>query len=58
MNPPDMGDEAWWARHRQETCYLGKALQTALGENTLVKLYRNQGWINVDQVVLEERSES
>lgn len=58
MNPPDMGDEAWWMRHRQEALDLGKALQTVLGENTLVKLYRNQGWMNVDQAVQDERSES
>lgn len=49
MNPPDMGDDAWWACHRQEALDLGKALQTAVGENTIVKLYRNQRWMSVGE---------
>ena len=58
MNPPDMGDEAWWERHEKEALDLAKALQTALGENTAVKLYRKQGWMRVDEVVQAEGGES
>ena len=58
MNPPDMGDEAWWERHEKEALDLAKALQTALGENTAVKLYRKQGWMRVDEVVQAEGDES
>ena len=58
INPPSMGDEAWWTHHRQEAIDLGKALQTALGENTLVKLYRNQSWMSIDQLIQDEADES
>ena len=54
MNPPDMGDEAWWERHEQEAIDLAKALQTTLGENTVVKLHRKQGWMSVDEAVRVE----
>ena len=50
MNPPDMGDEAWWERHEQEAVEIAKALQAALGPKTVVKLYRPQGWVPVDQI--------
>lgn len=49
MNLPDMGDEAWWERHEQEAVEIAKALQ-ALGPKTVVKLYRPQGWVPVDQI--------
>ena len=58
MNPPDMGDEAWWHRHEKEALDLAKALRTALGENTVVKLYRKQGWMSVDEVIQAEGGES
>lgn len=58
MNPPDMGDEAWWQRHEKEALDLAKALQTVLGENTVVKLYREQGWKSVDEVLQAEGGES
>jgi hypothetical protein len=58
MNPPDMGDEAWWQRHAKEALDLAKALQTVLGENTVVKLYREQGWKSVDEVLQAEGGES
>lgn len=57
MNPPDMGDEAWWERHGQESIDLAKALQTALSENTVVKLHRKQSWMSVDEVVRAEGGE-
>lgn len=58
MNPPDMGDEAWWERHEKEALDLAKALQMALGENTVVKLYRKQGWMSVGEVLQDEGGES
>jgi hypothetical protein len=58
MNPPGMGDEAWWHRHEKEALDLAKALQTVLGENTVVKLYREQGWKSVDEVLQAEGGES
>lgn len=58
MNPPGMGDEVWWQRHEKEALDLAKALQTVLGENTVVKLYRKQGWMSVDEVVQTEGGES
>jgi len=57
MNPPNMGDEAWWRNHEQEALDLAKVLQTALSENTVVKLYRKQGWMSVDEVVRAEGGE-
>lgn len=58
MNPPGRGDEAWWQRHEKEALDLAMALQTVLGENTVVKLYRKQGWMSVDEVVQAEGGES
>lgn len=57
-NPPGMGDEAWWQRHEKEALDLAKELQTALGENTTIKLYRKQGWMSVDEVIQDEGGES
>ena len=58
INPPDMGDEAWWDRHEQEALELARELQVALGNNTTVKLYRKQGWVSVDEVTHVEGCES
>ena len=58
MNPPGRGDEAWRQRHEKEALDLTKELQTALGENTVVKLYRKQGWMSVDEVIQAEGGES
>lgn len=51
MNPPDMGDEAWWECHEQEAVEIAKWLQAALGPKTVVKLYRQEKWMSVDDVL-------
>ncbi|MDR0234313.1 MAG: hypothetical protein LBI31_05885 [Zoogloeaceae bacterium] len=42
---------AWELRHEQETLDIAKALQAVLGQNTVVKLPRKQGWMSIDEVV-------
>lgn len=50
--PPGHGDDdAWWERHEQETVHLAVALQAALGPRTVVKLYRPQGWVSIQEVI-------
>jgi hypothetical protein len=58
MNPPDMGDKAWWDRHEQEAINIAVSLQDALGSDITVKLYQGEGWQAVDQIVKSKRSES
>lgn len=50
MDPPYMGDDAWWDRHEQEAFNIAVALQGALGSNITVKLYQVEGWRSVDQI--------
>jgi hypothetical protein len=50
INPPDMGDDAWWERHEQEALDIARALQAALGKDIDVKLYRRHGWLTIDEV--------
>ncbi len=58
MNPPDMGDEAWWERHEQEAVSIAKGLQEALSLKTVVKLYRQQAWVPVDHIVRSQGGEA
>ena len=37
MNPPDMGDKAWWERHEQEALNIAVSLQDALGSDITVR---------------------
>jgi hypothetical protein len=55
MNPPDMGDKAWWDRHEQEAFNIAVALQGALGSSIPVKLYQVEGWRSVDQIASLQR---
>jgi hypothetical protein len=50
MNPPDMGDEAWWEHHEQEEISIAKVLQTAVGESPVIKLYCKDGWLSVADI--------
>lgn len=50
INPPDMGDDAWWERHHQEELQLARALQRAVGKGIAVKLYQQNGWLNIDEI--------
>lgn len=50
MNPPDMGDEAWWEHHEQEAISIAMVLQAALGASPVVKLYRKDGWLSVADI--------
>ena len=54
VTPPlEAGDE-WWERHTEEKIGIAQELQAVLGTNTVVKLYRKQGWMSVDEVVRSE----
>ena len=57
MNPPDMGDKAWWDRHEQEARDIAVSLQDALGSDITVKLYQAEGWLPVEQIVSMQRLE-
>ncbi|MBF0528826.1 MAG: hypothetical protein HQK55_06065 [Deltaproteobacteria bacterium] len=48
MDPPDMGDDAWWERHEQEAFDIARALHDALGKSVAIKVHRKQGWLTVD----------
>lgn len=50
MNPPDMGDEAWWERHEQEAISIAMLLQAAVGASPVVKLYRQDGWLSIADI--------
>jgi hypothetical protein len=54
LNLPDNGDDLWWERHEQEAIAIAQALRAALGSEIAVKLYRPEGWMNVDQIVSGE----
>lgn len=54
VSPPDKGSDEWRSRHGDEAIAIAKELQAALGANTLVKLYRKQGWMSVDEVARAE----
>jgi hypothetical protein len=49
-NPPATGDDAWWESHEQEEISIATAIQLALGANPVVKLYRKDGWLSVDEI--------
>jgi len=57
MNPPYMGDDAWWDRHEQEALNIAVSLQDALGSKIAVKLYQVEGWRSVDQIASLQRLE-
>ena len=57
MNPPDMGDKAWWDRHEQEALDIAVSLQDALGSDITVKLYQAEGWLPVEQIISMQRHE-
>jgi len=54
VTPPDEGSDEWWGRHEDEAVEIAQELQAALGANTVVKLYRKQGWMSVDEAVRVE----
>ncbi|MFT4269206.1 MAG: hypothetical protein QM586_18640 [Xenophilus sp.] len=54
VTPPDEGSDEWWDRHEDEAVEIAQELQAALGANTVVKLYRKQGWMSVDEAVRVE----
>lgn len=56
-NPPATGDDAWWERHEQEEISIATALQAALGACPVVKLYRKDGWLSVDEINRSEGGE-
>lgn len=58
MNPPYMGDDAWWDHHEQEALSIAVSLQDALGSNIAVKLYQVEGWLPVEQIVSMQRLEA
>lgn len=45
--PPAKGNDAWWERHEQEEISIATALQAAVGESPVIKLYRKDGWLSV-----------
>ena len=51
INPSDSEDDAWWERQEQETLDIAQALQTAVGSQVAVKLYRSEGWVTADRIV-------
>lgn len=53
IDPPDMGDDAWWDAHTQEEIEIARALQDTLGPEIPVKLYRQAGWRNIDDIKRE-----
>jgi hypothetical protein len=57
ITPPDEGGEDWWERHAQEEIEIAKALQSTLGSDLVVKLYRREGWLPVDQIAGAEGGE-
>ncbi len=57
MNPPYMGDDAWWDHHEQEALNIAVSLQDALSSNITVKLYQVEGWRSVEQIVSMKRLE-
>lgn len=57
MDPPYMGDDAWWDRHEQEALKIAVSLQDALGSDITVKLYQVEGWLPVEQIVSMQRLE-
>ncbi len=57
MNPPYMGDDAWWDRHEQEALNIAVSLQDALGSDITVKLYQAEGWQPVEQIASLKRRE-
>jgi hypothetical protein len=50
MDLPNMGDEAWWARHSKQALELAVALQAELGPGILVKLDWNDTLLAVDEI--------
>ena len=56
-NPPTTGDDAWWERHEQEEISIATALQADLGACPVVKLYRKDGWLSVDEINRSEGGE-
>ena len=57
-NPPATGDDAWWDRHEQEEVSIATALQAAVGESPVVKLYRKDGWLSIAEINRSEGGES
>ena len=57
MNPPDMGDKAWWDLHEQDALEIAVSLQDALGSDITVKLYQAEGWLPVEQIVRMQQIE-
>ncbi|AOX99903.1 hypothetical protein BJP62_05165 [Jeongeupia sp. USM3] len=51
IDPPDMGDDAWWDRHEQEVLELATELQMALSSEVAVNLRRPEGWMTIDQII-------
>jgi hypothetical protein len=51
VTPSDEGSDEWWDHHEDEAVKIAQELQAALGEKTVVKLYRRQGWMSIDEVV-------
>ena len=50
INPPYMGDDAWWDRHEQVALNIAVSLQDALGLDITVKLYHVKAWKPVNQI--------
>lgn len=56
-NPPATGDDAWWERHEQEEISIATALQAAMGESPVIKLYRKDGWLSIAEIKQTEGGE-
>lgn len=51
VTPPGEGSDAWWDAHTQEEIKIARALQDSLGSDIPVKLYRQAGWLTIDEFV-------
>ncbi len=49
VTPPDKSSDTWWERHNYEEIEIAKMLQASLGSDVAVKLYRQDGWLTVNE---------
>ena len=50
LYPSSMDSEARWDRHEQNTMIIAREVQSAVGGGTVVKLFRNNGWMIIDEI--------
>lgn len=50
IDPPYIGDDAWWDRHKQEALAIARVLQQTLGPAVEVKRYFVDSWLTIGQI--------